>query len=300
MHYLAGFRDGALMTRADQAQESFARGAMFMCIAMLMASSIDVSVKALTSGYGTAQIVFLRSLLALPVLLAICHKQSGIRALATPRWGWQLWRGLLTAGANFGFFYGIAYIELVTAMMLAYVAPVLIVLLSSPLLGERVGLHQWFGISIAFSGVLVVLQPVDFHFDPAAWAVLGSALCWALLSLSNRKLAGTESPAVLSFYTLPISMLIGGYLMLGHWVTPDAVDLLLFAIAGCSGAGAHFFVAMAYRQSPVGVIAPFEYTTLLWAALAGFLFWGEVPAAWIWLGGLAVVTGGYVATRGRG
>ena len=288
------------MTTADQLQESTLRGVFFMAAGMLMAAAIDVSVKALTAGYGTAQIVFLRSVLALPLLLVICHRQSGLGALATPRWGWQLVRGLLAAGANFGFFYGLRYLELVTAMMLAYVSPVLIVLLSRPLLRERVGLHQWFGVSIGFAGVLVVMRPTQMGLDPAALAVLGSALCWALLSLSNRRLAGVESPAVLSFYTVPISGAIAAFLMGGDWVTPGWNDLALFAVAGTAGAGAHMFVAMAYRHAPAGVIAPLEYASLIWGALAGYAFWGEVPEAWIWIGGGAVIVGGFVATRGRG
>ena len=158
-----------------------------MCFAMLVAAGIDVSVKALASGYGTAQIVLLRSLFALPIVLTICHYQSGLAALATPRWGWQLYRGLLTAGANFGFFYALAHVPIVTALMLSYIGPVLIVLLSRPLLGERVTLQQWLGILVAFGGVLIVLQPTSIDLPPAALAIFGSALCWALLSISNRR-----------------------------------------------------------------------------------------------------------------
>ena len=116
-------------------------GVSLMSLAMLAASGIDISVKALTGGFDTPQIVLLRSLFALPVVLLICHYQSGIRSLATPRWGWQIYRGLLTAGANFGFFYALAHVPIVTALLLSYIGPVLIVLLSRPLLGERVGLH---------------------------------------------------------------------------------------------------------------------------------------------------------------
>jgi drug/metabolite transporter (DMT)-like permease len=276
-------------------------GVSLMSLAMFCAAGIDVSVKALTGGFDTPQIVLLRSLFALPVILLICHYQSGIASLATPRWGWQLYRGLLTAGANFGFFYALAHVPIVTALMLSYIGPVLIVLLSRPLLGERVGLHQWLGIAFAFAGVLIVLRPTSLALPPPALAILGSALCWALLSISNRRLAGVEPAGVLAFYTIPVSALLAGTMTAtaGNWNPPEAADWLLFALAGGCGGLAHLLVAMAYRHANAAVIAPFEYTALIWISLAGYLFWNEQPGALTWLGGTAVIFGGWLAMRSR-
>jgi drug/metabolite transporter (DMT)-like permease len=274
-------------------------GALLMCLAMFMGSAIDISVKALADGYTTGQIVFLRSVLALPLVLLICHLGDGLKALLKPRWGWQLYRGLLTAGANFGFFYALAHLPLVTAVLLAYVSPVLIVLLARPLLGELVTLGKWLGICVAVAGVLVVVRPTEVEIEPAVWAIFASALSWALLSLSNRKLAGSVSSGVLTFYTVPISALIGGLLAVNTWVWPDPVDWLLFATAGMSGGCAHMFAAMAYRRAPAASIAPFEYTTLIWTALAGYLFWNESVSLWIAGGGLLIIFGGYLSLRSR-
>lgn len=274
-------------------------GVSLMSMAMLAAAGIDVSVKALTDGFDTPQIVLLRSLFALPIVLLICHYQSGLKSLAEPRWGWQAYRGFLTAGANFGFFYALAQVPIVTALMLSYIGPVLIVLLSRPLLGERVGLHQWLGISLAFIGVIVVLRPDSLSLPPAALAIFGSALCWALLSISNRRLAGEVPTGVLTFYTVPISALLAGLLTIGDWTTPVGTDWLLFALAGSCGAGAHLLAAMAYRHANAAVIAPFEYTALIWISFAGYLFWNEQPDAFTWIGGGAVILGGWLAMRSR-
>ncbi len=288
------------MMPANATTESSAlAGATFMSLAMLAGAGIDISVKALAGDFSTAQIVFLRSLLALPVVLAICAHQGVLAELTRPRWGWQLYRGVLVAGANFGFFFGLAHVPLVTAVLLAYLAPVLIVLLARPLLGERVGIRRWCGIGVAFTGVLVVVRPTELDVSPAVLAILGSAACWALLSISNRKLAGTVSVGVLSFYTMPISALLGGWFSLGAWSTPGLDDWMLFLTAGCAGGLAHTLVATAYRHASVAVVAPFEYTTLIWTALAGWLFWNELPSAWVWVGGAAVIAGGYLAVRGR-
>lgn len=269
-----------------------------MSLAMLMGSAIDISVKAVGDDYATAQIVLLRCLFALPIALYLCQRDGGLKSLATVHWRWQILRGCFAAGANFGFFYGLAYMPLVTAVLLAYVSPVLIVLLARPLLGERVGLARWLAVLLSFAGVLAVLAPTGFaHIPAAAWAILGSAACWALLSLSNRKLAGRESPAVLAFYTLPVSGLVALALTLGEWQPVLRLDWIFFLIAGTAGGLAHLFAASAYRHAPAAAVAPFEYTALIWTAAAGYLFWDEVPSERIWIGGVAIVVGGYLALQ---
>lgn len=173
----------------NQNQENLFLGATLMCGGMLAGSSIDIGVKALAGDYSTAQIVFLRGLIAIPIVLALVQQQMGVRALAKLSWRWQLWRGLLTAGTNFSFFYGLIYVPLVTALMLAYVGPVLIVLFARPLLGERITLLRMAGVLIGLAGVLYVIQPGSLEIHPAIFAILGSALCLALLSINNRQLA---------------------------------------------------------------------------------------------------------------
>ncbi len=272
-------------------------GAMCMCAAMLGGSSIDVAVKALAGDYPTAQIVLLRSAFAVPIISFIVYQTVGLGALKEAGWRWQVWRGLLTAGANFGFFYGLGHVPLVMALMLAYISPVLIVLLAKPLLGEEVGLARLCGVLVGFSGVAIVIQPDKFGLHPAVWAIIGSSVCWALLSISNRALAGKVSSPVLTFYTYPVAILLAAALTWTQWVEPVGWDWALFAVAGFGSLIAHGFAALAYRYAAAGVVAPFEYTALIWISLAGFLFWGEVPSWAVWIGGIAVILGGYIALR---
>lgn len=280
-----------------------------MCLAMLMAACVDVAVKALAGSYGTSQIVLLRIALSVPIVLAFCHLQGGLRSLLQPQWGWQTYRGLLAAGANFGFFYSLSQLPLLTAVLLAYISPVLIVLLARPLLGERIGMTRWVGVAVAVGGVLLMLgrgAPVIDFSQPlsgpmlGAIAVLASSLCWALLSLSNRQLATRETPAVMLFYTLPLSAGMAALGTAGHWITPTSGDWLWFLLAGCCGGTIHFGIVLAYRYAPAGAIAPLEYTNLVWAALAAYLLFGEVPNSAAVLGGSAILVGGYIALRARG
>lgn len=274
-------------------------GALCMCAAMLGGACIDVAAKALAANYTTAQIVLLRSLFAIPVITWIVAREVGLSELKNADFKWQLWRGLLTAGANFGFFYGLGHVPLVMALMIAYISPVLIVLLAKPLLGESVGPLRLTGVLLGFAGVLFVIQPDEFGAHPAVWAIIGSAVCWALLSISNRALAGKVSSSVLTFYTYPVALILAAALTMGNWIMPQGWDWGLFAMAGLGSVVAHGFAALAYRHAAAGVIAPFEYTALIWISLAGYLFWGEVPTWSVWVGGVAVIFGGYIALRAR-
>jgi len=282
---------------SDFRNNHVALGAMYMCVAMLGGTSIDIAAKALAADFSTAQIVLLRSLFALPIVLVLVQQQVGLVALSKVSWRWQLWRGVLTAGANFGFFYGLAHIELVTALMLAYISPVLIVLLAKPMLGETIGVGRLAGVLVGFAGVVFVIQPTSLDIHPGIWAILGSAVCWALLSLSNRRLAGQVSTPVMTFYTYPVALVIGAISTWDSWVAPQGVDWALFALAGVGSVVAHGCAVLAYKNAAAGIIAPFEYTALIWITLAGYIFWGEIPAWTVWVGGGAVILGGSIALR---
>ena len=272
-------------------------GAWYLCLAMLFAASIDVIAKLLTEDFSTAQIVFLRSLFAIPFAYAICFRQKTTNQLASPLWGWQLYRGLLTVGVQFGFFFGLAYLDLVTALMLTYISPVLIVLAANVILKERIAIKRWIGVSIAFSGVLVMLNPSEFEVQPAMIAILCSMVCWALLSISNRQLSDRIDPSVLGFYTTPISILVAGMLVYDEWLNPGAAEWTLYILMALFGALTQYFAALAYKYSQAGAIAPLEYSNLIWAAIASWLIWSELPDLFVWLGGGLIIIGGLISLR---
>jgi len=298
---------GDVQVKHGALPESPWKGAALMSAAMFCAAAIDTSVKALAGSYATAEIVLLRTLFALPVALSIAHREGGfVEAFRTDLPLWHLYRGFLACGATFGFFYGLKFVPLVTAVLLAYVAPLLVVLLSYPLIGERVGLRRWIGVLVGFSGTVSIVasggggEVSEFMQHPAVFAIFGSATCWALILVSNRQLAGRERPATLAIYMMPISGLVALILTLaGDWVTPEGSDWGLFAIAGVGSACIHFLAAVASRYARAATLAPFEYSNLIWVAIASWLFWGEVPELLTIAGGLAILLGGFIAARGH-
>ncbi|MDZ7670360.1 MAG: DMT family transporter [Gammaproteobacteria bacterium] len=278
-------------------------GVAWMLLGTLMGSGIDACVKALQGGFDTPQIVLLRLLCALPFVLLFARFMGGFARIRPKRWRWHIFRACCASGATFSFFWALGELPLVLIVTIGFAAPLLVALLSRPFLGERVGAMRWLGIVVGFAGVLVAVQPASgaapLSWDPAILAVLGATLCWALLVMSARRM-GTDEPAgAMVLFTMPLSIVIGGVLSIGNWVTPTAGDWALFAALGLFGASVHYCAVFAYRASRATTVAPIEYTALIWSALLGYAFFDEIPGEWTLAGAVIIVAGGLLAMRAR-
>jgi len=268
-----------------------------MILATLVGSIIDVCVKALQGGFDTPQIVLLRLLCSLPFVMLFAGLGGGLGSIRPKRPAWHLLRAFAAAGATFGFFYALGELPLILCVTIGFTAPLLIALLSRPFLGEVVGLRRWLGIIIGLAGILLALQPGTAVWHPAMLAVLASTLCWAVLALSARRIGGDEPTGAMVVFTIPVSLIVALVMTLDDWVAPSADQWALFALAGFCGASVHYCVVYAYRATRAAVVAPMEYTALLWAALLGFLFWGEVPTGWTLVGAAVIILGGLIVLR---
>lgn len=259
---------------------------------------LDLAAKALLADYSLAQFVFLRSLFGVTIFLSISHWYGGLSALKTERWGAHLVRTVLATGAMFGFFYGLKHMPLVNALTLAFTAPLIVTALSVPLLGEHVGWRRWAAVSAGFVGVLVVLRPGAGMLSWPAIAVLICAACYAGLALTARMLSKTESTLALSVYIVIGPLLASIFWLPGNYIAPSAEGWLLFAVAGLMSVVAWIGLIGGYRRAPPSLLAPFEYTALIGAALAGYYIWGEVPDKWVVAGGAIIICSGlYIVHR---
>lgn len=181
---------------------------------------------------------------------------------------------------------------LADSYVLAAVAPLMMTLLAVPLLGERVGWRRMTSTAVGFAGVLVMLQPGGDLWRWEAGMLLAGTVVLAVTRIWTRVLAATDTPQAIAFWLLAAHVPMG-LLLLPVFPPPSGLlpswDIALaLAFFGLANGLAHFLFARAFAIAPVSALAPYEYTTLLWGGMLGFLIWSEVPS-WITLGGAALV-----------
>ena len=264
----------------------------FLLFGVFAGLSLDLCAKWLLADYSLAQFVFLRSIFGVSFFLITARFYGGLGSLRTSRWKWHLLRTLFATGAMFGFFYGISRMPLVNALTIAFTAPLFVTGLSVPFLGEHVGWRRWLAVVVGFIGVLIVLRPGPGMFTPAAIGVIIAAICYAGLALTARKLAATESSFSLAVYVVTGPFLVSAILIPGDFTAPTAGGWFFFVLAGICSAMAWVGIVGGYRRAPPAMLAPFEYTALIGAAIAGYLIWDEVPDVWVIAGGLVIITSG--------
>lgn len=293
------------------------KGVLFVLAGISIFSLQDVFIKYLSEGYSVFQIVFVRSLVAVGLVLLIARFDGGLSALRTRRPLAHLLRACAMLLAYTLFYLAIAAVPLADAVALFFVAPLFITALSAVILGEAVGRRRWIAVSVGFAGVLVMLRPGDGLIEPAALFAVLAALFYALSQIATRRLGRTERGPALAFYPTVIYIAATALLGLGlgdgalegqggaslafmlrGWPLPGWRDLALMAGCGLIAAFGFYFLSQAYRVAQPTTVAPFEYVALLLAVLWGYLFWHEVPDGLTLLGiALVVGSGLYVLRR---
>jgi drug/metabolite transporter (DMT)-like permease len=182
-----------------------------------------------------------------------------------------------------------------------FTMPIIICVLSIPLLGERVGWRRWTAIVVGLVGVLVIIRPGTSSFHPAAILSLIGATCGAGYSLLTRKLAGVDSTWTLNFYAAAVATACMVPFVLGQWAWPsDGPSWLAFGLIGLAGFSGHILTTEAHRFAPASVLAPFAYTQIVWMTLSSWLIFGQPPDSAIYIGAPIVIGSGlYIWLRER-
>jgi drug/metabolite transporter (DMT)-like permease len=276
------------------------RGIVAIVAAMALFTAQDAIAKYLAeAGVSIWQLLFCRSAFAFVVILPLIHARRGWAALRTRRPRDHLLRAVIAIAALQCFFYGFRFIPLADAYALGFTAPLFITTLSVPLLGEHVGGHRWSAVLVGFVGVVVMIQPGSGVFEPAALVVLAGALLYALAVILVRGLSATEPPLTTVFYFSLFGALIAAPALPFIGVLPaDPGAAALMVALGVVGGLAQLCLTVAYARAPVAVIAPFDYTAMIWAVLAGLVVLGDVPQAPVVAGAaLVIASGAYIIRR---
>jgi drug/metabolite transporter (DMT)-like permease len=275
----------------------------------------DAIIKGLSGNFPVHEIVFVRSSVALPILLVVMMAEARGRP-ALSRLGLHLLRGLLMFFAFTGYYLAIAQLQLAQAIALFFTAPLFLTALSGPVLGERIHPRSWVAVAIGGAGVLTVLRPGVGDLDPALFLPVLSAFAYALSALCARRLGATESGGAMALTAAAVYMLASAAaglalvglappadahpsikFLLDPWHWPDARDLGLMAACGVISAVAFFFLGHGYRLAEANRAAPFEYASLPWGILWGFVFFDNLPDLATVLGAIVIVYGGLYALR---
>jgi len=244
------------------------------------------------------QILAVRGWFVIPVLLLWLPRAGGRAALKTKRLGGHLLRACFGILTPIFFFTGLKVLPLADAVAIFYGAPFIMTALSVPLLGERVGYHRWAAVVVGFVGVLIVTQPGSGAFQPAALLMVGASISYALLMLSGRLLGRTESVFLMILF-FNVCTAVSATLVLPFVWKPMAYEHVAAAaaMAALTIAG-HICLTKAFVIAPISVLTPFKYGALIWAALIGFVFWGDIPGKWVLVGAAVIAGSGlYMAHR---
>jgi drug/metabolite transporter (DMT)-like permease len=269
------------------------RGIAAMSVAVALFAFMDAALKTLAASYSPMQVAFLRAVASLPFLLAVTAWSGAWRELRMHRWGLQLTRGLLGVAMLGGFVYAVAELSLANTYAVFLCAPLIVAAVSWPLLGERVGFARWLAIGGGLVGVLVALRPGgEGLVSLAGLAAAASAACYALSAVTIRVLGRTDSSRSMVFWFLAFLALGSGIFALADWHPFDPQHLWILAFIGLTGAAAQFCITEAFRLAPASVVAPFEYTALLWGIGLDWALWQVLPDAFVLAGGTIVIASG--------
>jgi drug/metabolite transporter (DMT)-like permease len=277
------------------------RAVVAMLFAVALFSLMDAGLKLLSSQYPAFQVAAMRGAASLPFVLVWAAATTGLRPLLRVRWPLHLLRGVLGVAMMWGFVYALRTLPLSTAYSIFFVAPLLITALSVPFLGEQVGPRRWIAIAIGLVGVLVVLRPTgDGVLTVAGLAVLLAALGYAVSAITVRVLARTDSTQAMVVWLMAMMALGAGAFAWPDWVPLRGEHAWLIAGIGVAGALGQYAITEAFRLGQASLLAPLEYTALLWGVLLDLTIWGVLPDSVTWVGSAIIIASGlYLLRRER-
>lgn len=274
------------------------KGAAFALAAYAAYSTHDVVVKWLGERYAPAQILFFAMLFGFPLLTVMLIRDRTDGNLR-PRHPW--WMALRTAAAVIGTvsaFYAFAVLPLAQTYSIIFAAPLLITVLAIPFLGEQVGWRRMVAVAIGLCGVMIVLRPGAAQLTAGHLAALACAICSATAGIIVRKIGPDERSAVLLLYPMMGNLVIMGMALPWVYLPMPTLDLGAMALIAALNLAGTLCVILAYKSAPAGIVAPMQYSQMLWAIVYGAIFFGEALDAPTAIGATVIVASGlYIVFR---
>ncbi len=265
-----------------------------MLAAVFAFSIMDSVLKRLSSHYAPLQVASMRCLSSFGFLLLVVTLQHSWPRLRSSQPRLQLLRGALGIGMLASFVFAVHRLTMAQTYSLFLAAPLLMTALSVPMHREQVTARRWIAIGVGMSGVLVILHPWSKGFVSlaAAAAAATATICYSLSALTVRSLGRNNSSLSIVFWNLALVGVGSGLLAFEDWRAIPSGDWPWLAAIGVSGALGQFWITDAFRRAPPAVVAPFEYTSILWAFAIDWIFWSATPSSSLIAGAAIVIASG--------
>jgi S-adenosylmethionine uptake transporter len=273
------------------------KGLILMALGMFFFSAVDTTAKFLTADLHPVQIVWARQLgLVAGALWLLVRVGPGL--LRTEHLSLQILRGVVAVGSATLFIFAIRYVPIADAVAISFVAPFMVSVLGAAVLREPVGVRRWSAVAIGFAGALIVLRPGMGVVHPAALLVILAAFLFACRQIISRWIAASDRTGTTVAYTGFVSIAVLSLALPFFWRTPTAEQVALLAVCAVLAGLAEVCVIKALELSMAVVVAPVQYTLIVWATFYGFVVFGDLPDRWTWVGtAIIVATGIYTLRR---
>ena len=252
-------------------------------------------VKLLSDSLPSQNVVFFRNLFGLLVLLPLIFK-VGVKTLKTNSIHWHFLRSLAGVSAMYCFFYALSELPLADAMLLKISAPLFIPIIAFVWLSEHISLRVIMAIMVGFLGVILVLKPTGTIHIASLVGLLGGALA-ALAKVTIRRMSDTEPTSRIVFYFGLISLIVSAIPLFWFWQNPSIKEWIVLLLLGTFGTVGQLLLTKSYILAPASRIAPFTYSSILFAAIIGWLFWGELVTLITISGALLIIVAGVIILR---
>ena len=265
--------------------------------AWIMLPIMDGFAKYLSSTIPVLQITwsryFFTVIIVLPVMLVFFRKD--FKWTEQPKL--QLIRGLLLFCANILFFYSISVISLAKALTLAFIAPLIVTILSPILLNEKVGFRRWAAVITGFIGSLIVLRPGFVEINLASVAALGTGFLYGIYLIVTRKLHNSDHPLLTLLITGVVGAIIGSIIMPTVWVQPTLTEWYMMIAIGFFASVGHLLLILSLRYADASKLAPFGYFEIITNIIIGYYFFNHFPDNWTFLGLFVIISSGIYIFR---
>ncbi|CAN7339519.1 DMT family transporter [Rhizobium sp. LjRoot30] len=275
-------------------KSSIGLGILLTSLAYFLFTGHDVTIKLLVESMSVWQILFFRTVTILIGCLFVGRLELVDNIVHSPIIKPMAIRSILLLTAWLSYYTAARHLQLAELTTLYFAAPVVATVLAMVFLKETVFWPRWLAVAVGFTGVVIASNPTGLTLSLPVYLTLQAAVLWASATILLRKTAMAEKSIVQMTMSNLFFLAMTGIMLFWHWKTPDLQEAILLAATGIVGGLAQFAFFEGMRRAPVSVLAPFEYTSLVWAFFLGYLIWSDIPRPGVVVGAALIVFAGII------